>query len=143
MKKTLFALAALSLISASAQAQSNVTIYGVVDAGVTYTSKVGPNNNSRLSVDSGDLSTSRIGFNGVDDKIDRRLQIEIVRQDRSDGEFRAGNETAKDVAQTHFLRCHGRAPWIEVLGAPLGVGADRVCGKLALERFKVDRKSVV
>lgn len=67
MKKTLFALAALSLIGANAQAQSNITIYGVVDAGVTYTSKVGPKNNSRLSVDSGDLSTSRIGFKGLED----------------------------------------------------------------------------
>lgn len=67
MKKTLFALAALSLIGANAQAQTNVTIYGIVDAGVTYTSKVGPNNGSRLSLDSGDTSASRIGFKGTED----------------------------------------------------------------------------
>lgn len=66
MKKTLFALATLSLISASAQAQSNVTVYGIIDAGVTYTSKVGPNNDSRLSVDSGGASASRIGFKGTE-----------------------------------------------------------------------------
>ncbi|MFJ2987379.1 porin [Collimonas sp. NPDC087041] len=67
MKKTAFALAALGLIGASAQAQTNVTIYGVIDTSLTYTSKVGPKNNSRFSVDSGDLSTSRIGFKGTED----------------------------------------------------------------------------
>ena len=67
MKTTVFALAALGLVSVGAQAQSNVVIYGVVDAGVTYTSAVGPHNSSRLSVDSGDLSTSRLGFKGTED----------------------------------------------------------------------------
>ncbi|AIY42622.1 Outer membrane protein [Collimonas arenae] len=67
MKKTVFALVALGLIGANAHAQSNVTIYGVIDTSLTYTSKVGPKNNSRFSVDSGDLSTSRIGFKGVED----------------------------------------------------------------------------
>ncbi|MQR01579.1 porin [Glaciimonas soli] len=67
MKKTVFALAALGVISVSAQAQSSVTIYGILDASITYTSKVGPQNNSRVSLDSGDLTTSRIGFKGVED----------------------------------------------------------------------------
>ncbi|WP_395824761.1 porin [Collimonas sp.] len=67
MKKTAFALAALGLIGASAQAQTNVTIYGVVDTSLTYTGKVGAKNGTRLSVDSGDLSTSRIGFKGTED----------------------------------------------------------------------------
>ncbi|MFC5473512.1 porin [Paraherbaspirillum soli] len=67
MKKTAFALAALALIGANVQAQSNVTIYGVVDTSITYTSKVGAKNDKRFSLDSGDLSTSRIGFKGVED----------------------------------------------------------------------------
>jgi len=67
MKKTVFALAAFGLIGANAQAQTNVTIYGVIDAGLTYTSKVGPKNDSRISLDSGDMATSRIGFRGTED----------------------------------------------------------------------------
>ncbi|MDP5008682.1 MAG: porin, partial [Glaciimonas sp.] len=70
MKQTVLAFAVFSAfgtISTAAQAQSSVTIYGIVDASVTYTSKVGAGNNSRFSLDSGDLSTSRIGFKGVED----------------------------------------------------------------------------
>lgn len=69
MKKTATALAVLTSLglSAAAHAQSSVTVYGVVDLGLTYTSKVGANNGSRFSLDSGDLATSRIGFKGVED----------------------------------------------------------------------------
>lgn len=71
MKKTAFALAALGLIaSTAAQAQSSVTIYGIVDADVSYMSnvaKTGGGNGSRFGIDSGTFSSSRIGFKGVED----------------------------------------------------------------------------
>ncbi|OWY28519.1 porin [Herbaspirillum robiniae] len=72
MKKKAFALAALGLISATAaQAQSSVTIYGLIDTGVTYMSnvkKAGVNENgSRFGIDSGISSSSRIGFRGTED----------------------------------------------------------------------------
>ena len=67
MKKLVFTLSALGLLNASqcAQAQtSSVTVYGVIDMSLVYTSKVGAGNNSRVSVDSGDAMASRIGFRG-------------------------------------------------------------------------------
>ncbi|MFJ3045977.1 porin [Herbaspirillum chlorophenolicum] len=72
MKKTAFALAALGLVASSAQAQSSVTVYGVIDVGLTYTTNATRgttpgSNGSRFSIDSGDLATSRIGFRGVED----------------------------------------------------------------------------
>src|SRR5450830_1885327 len=70
MKNNVFALAALAAlasIATTAQAQSSVTVYGVIDTSLTYTSKVGANNGSRFSIDSGDLATSRIGFKGTED----------------------------------------------------------------------------
>lgn len=69
MKKTTINLAILASVGVTANvfAQSSVTVYGVIDTGLTYTSKVGANNGSRFSVDSGDLATSRIGFKGVED----------------------------------------------------------------------------
>lgn len=68
MKKSVLALAALALVSTVAQAQeSNVTIYGVIDMSLAYTSKVGANNGSRFSLDSGDQMASRIGFRGKED----------------------------------------------------------------------------
>jgi len=64
MQKKLIALAVAGLISAPAMAQSNVTIYGVVDAGFAY-GKSG--DNKFRGVESGLLSASRIGLKGSED----------------------------------------------------------------------------
>ena len=67
MKKlTLVAGAVLGLVSAtSAMAQSSVTLYGIVDAAVSYTSKqVG---GSKTAIDAGQLATSRWGMRGTED----------------------------------------------------------------------------
>ncbi|AJZ56779.1 hypothetical protein OI25_7758 [Paraburkholderia fungorum] len=65
MKKTLIAIAAASLVSTAAMAQSSVTLYGIVDAGVQWTnhnltSKGG--GASTFAVESGGASTSRWGL---------------------------------------------------------------------------------
>jgi len=68
MQKKLIALAIAGLASTAAFAQTNVTIYGVADAsisGTTYLGKTGVQ--SAFKVNSGLLSTSRIGFKGVED----------------------------------------------------------------------------
>lgn len=71
MKKSLMALATLGTIAGSAQAQSSVIIYGIVDTGVTYTNKVlnatTRKTGSKFSVDSGVAQGSRLGFKGVED----------------------------------------------------------------------------
>ncbi len=65
MKKSLIALAALSAFATAAQAQSNVSIYGIVDAGVA--SYDGATAGRTTAVSSGMLSTSRLGFRGTED----------------------------------------------------------------------------
>ncbi|WP_288409100.1 porin [uncultured Herbaspirillum sp.] len=70
MKKSLLALAVLGAFAGAAQAQSSVTIYGIVDTGITYTSKVattGTDTGSKFAVNSGNIQGSRIGFKGVED----------------------------------------------------------------------------
>lgn len=67
MRKTTFAMATMALIGINAHAQNRITIYGVVDTSLIYTRKVGANNGSRFSIDSGDLTASRIGFKGSED----------------------------------------------------------------------------
>ncbi|MDX5444511.1 MAG: porin [Zoogloeaceae bacterium] len=64
MQKKLIALAVAGLVSAPAFAQSNVQIYGVVDAGVV---RGKADNNKFNGVQSGLLSASRIGFRGTED----------------------------------------------------------------------------
>jgi len=64
MKKVLFAVAATGF-AASAFAQSNVTIYGSLDAGVAYVSNLGGGSVARL--DQGTMQPDRIGFRGTED----------------------------------------------------------------------------
>ena len=65
MNKSIIALAIASLCSGSALAQSNVTIYGVVDAGLVR--EGGGPGGSVTGVSSGMASGSRIGFKGKED----------------------------------------------------------------------------
>ncbi|CAD6512414.1 hypothetical protein LMG27952_00591 [Paraburkholderia hiiakae] len=66
MKKKLAIAAAVAATFASASyAQSSVTLYGIVDAGFTYTTNV--NNNAKYALTSGNVQTSRWGLRGVED----------------------------------------------------------------------------
>jgi predicted porin len=64
MKKSLIALAVLAA-SGAAMAQSSVTLFGVIDAGVGYVKNEGNGNVTGLI--SGGNSTSRLGFRGTED----------------------------------------------------------------------------
>jgi len=76
MKKSLFALAAVGAFAGAAQAQSSVSVYGVVDGSFTATtnkskttaagSEVTTNQRNTVNGD-GALSTSRLGFRGNED----------------------------------------------------------------------------
>ncbi|EXI81208.1 MAG: Outer membrane porin protein 32 precursor [Candidatus Accumulibacter appositus] len=67
MQKKLIALAVASLASGAALAQTNVTIYGVADAGYVYSQgnrPSGMSNPNFSGIQSGILSGSRLGFKG-------------------------------------------------------------------------------
>ena len=72
MKKSLFAIAAVTAFAGAAQAQSSVTVYGILDAGYvggnqrTQTSTVTGTNASGFAI-SGAEQTSRLGFKGGED----------------------------------------------------------------------------
>jgi general bacterial porin, GBP family len=65
MQKKIIALAIAGLASTAAFAQSNVTIYGIADVGIAQFR--GNGDPTSTKVISGGLSTSRIGFKGVED----------------------------------------------------------------------------
>lgn len=65
MQKKLIALAIAGLASTGALAQSNVTIYGIVDVGVVWADADGRNDGWKI--DNGLLSGSRLGFKGEED----------------------------------------------------------------------------
>jgi len=77
MKKSLFAVAALSAIAGAAQAQSSVTVYGIMDLGyVGYNTRVATgstqtpqavNKTTGNAFSASGESTSRLGFKGTED----------------------------------------------------------------------------
>jgi general bacterial porin, GBP family len=67
MKKRYYPLACAGLLAAqTAHAQSSVTLYGILDAGVQYTNNVA-NGGSLIRQTSGNINGSRFGFRGSED----------------------------------------------------------------------------
>ena len=65
MKKTLLLAALASVFSTAAHAQSSVTLYGLIDAGVAYTNNAGTG--ARYALTSGNINNSRWGLRGAED----------------------------------------------------------------------------
>lgn len=81
MKKTISTLsiaaaAAMSFMASSAQAQSSVTIYGIVDVGLSSVS-TDDKAAKKTGIDSGLQSQSRIGFKGTED-LGQGLKVNFV-----------------------------------------------------------------
>lgn len=66
MKKTLLALSIIASFAGVAHAQSSVTVYGLVDAGIVNESNGDPAGNT-TRLDSGVKNGSRLGFKGKED----------------------------------------------------------------------------
>jgi predicted porin len=69
MKKSLLAIAAVGAFASTAQAQSSVTVYGILDVGFAgVTTRVGQNKTNSTSFSgAGSESSSRLGFRGNED----------------------------------------------------------------------------
>lgn len=66
MKKATFAVAVLAASTSAAWAQSSVTLYGIVDAAVRYTTNANAGSSTKTMVPGG-LSQSRLGINVTED----------------------------------------------------------------------------
>ena len=67
MKKYSLLMIAAGLSSASAMAQTNVVVYGIVDTSIRYVSSDNAAGNSNIRMDNGAISNSRFGFKGSED----------------------------------------------------------------------------
>jgi len=69
MKKSALALAVMAalFLDPAAKAQSDVQIYGIIDAGIEYANHAAPGDGSVVRVVSGGKNTSRWGFRGSED----------------------------------------------------------------------------
>jgi predicted porin len=68
MKKSLFAIAAVTAFAGAAQAQSSVTVYGILDVGYIGSNQiVGATKTQRSQFGQSAETTSRLGFRGTED----------------------------------------------------------------------------
>jgi predicted porin len=67
MKKSLFAIAAVTAFAGAAQAQSSVTVYGIMDAGYATVTNTTAAGGTTTGLQSGGLAASRLGFRGTED----------------------------------------------------------------------------
>jgi predicted porin len=67
MKKLLIATAALAMVAGTAQAQSSVTVYGIVDINYNSTDRSGTGGARATAQGADSLATSRLGFRGTED----------------------------------------------------------------------------
>jgi predicted porin len=112
MKKSLLTLAVLGAFAGTAFAQSNVTIYGVVDVGFSHFDNAVVTTNR---IDSGIQSGSRIGFRGVEDLGGGLSAIFTL-----ENGFNADNGTFGQPTSTGATRLFGRQAFV---GLNSGYGA--------------------
>jgi predicted porin len=133
MKKLLIATAALAMVAGTVQAQSSVTIYGIVD--MSWQSQ---DNGGTAATSSGmvtdTLASSRLGFRGTED-LGGGLKANFVLE----GSLNAatgttGTTVADDVAAPTF----NRAAWVSLSSANFGelrVGRQDVTGANDIDSF--------
>jgi predicted porin len=132
MKKLLIASAALAMVAGTAQAQSSVTVYGVLDIGVsevkneTTTHSTGATASTKIANTGngdGSLATSRLGFRGTEDLGGGRkanFQLEYDLTDAGTGSTRADGSTASLTTGTTFANFGARYSWVGLEDAKLG-----------------------
>lgn len=74
MKKTVLTLLLAAALPAVALAQSSVTVYGSIDAGLRDQTKVDAAGNSQLTMGTGNYYSNRLGFRGIE-KLDNGLNV--------------------------------------------------------------------
>ena len=125
MQKKLLALAIAGLASSAAFAQSNVTIYGIVDIAYTHSSS---GSSSTSGIDSGGWSSSRIGFRGPEDLGDGMKAIFTL-------EYGLAADVNSGIGNTGGT--NSRQTWVGLQNASgtIKVGRQNTLGKDATDKY--------
>jgi predicted porin len=148
MKKSLLALAALSAFATAAQAQSSVSVYGILDMGYNSTkyenngNVAGANGKTSSMGALSALSSSRIGFRGTEDlggglSANFVLELGFLAQNTNAPNTTTANttdsgtnlDTAADKARTFTVGLSDKA-----LGT-VRIGRDKAPAQLATEKY--------
>ncbi len=121
MKKLLIATAALAMVAGTAQAQSSVTIYGIVDVNVQSAEADATGKSDTLRNANG-LSTSRLGFRGTEDlggglKAEFQLEAQMNPQTGVMGDANVASASRSGQGDAQFFN---REAWAGLSDAKLG-----------------------
>jgi predicted porin len=107
MKKSLLALAAMGAFAGAAHAQSSVTVYGILDLGLTnVTNDNGTNTTSaRTTAEGGAYTTQRLGVRGTEDlgkglRANFNFEMGLGSNGAVGNRIRAAGTTTADTANT-------------------------------------------
>ena len=127
MQKKLLALAIAGLASSAAFAQSNVTIYGIVDVAYTHSSS---GSSSTTGIDSGGWSSSRLGFRGTEDLGDGLKALFTL-------EYGISPDVNSGVGVTSTGGGNERQGWIGLQNASgsIKVGRQNTLGKNGTDKY--------
>ncbi|CAB3761621.1 porin [Paraburkholderia humisilvae] len=89
MNKKVLTTALLATFAGAAHAQSSVTLYGIIDAGISYVNHSGTNSQKLFKYDDGVAQGSRWGMRGTEDLGSGLKAIFVL-----EGGFNSGNGTA-------------------------------------------------
>lgn len=140
MRKNLIAFAIATASAGIASAQSNVTVYGLLDVGYKFTDIA--NQKSQNSIDSGILSTSRIGFKGVEDLGNNLKAIFLLEYklnlDTNEG---IGVEGGKGAARNQYVGLSSsygeiRGGYLQTAGYDFGIATLPLGGSSNLGAYK-------
>ncbi len=129
MKKLLIASAALAMVAGTAQAQSSVTVYGVLDVGVGETkftdnaTVTGFTDRKTKNTGNGDggLATSRLGFRGTEDLGGGTRANFMLEYDLTDAGSGGGAAASTATGEGRVAATLGaRESWIGLSDAKLG-----------------------
>ncbi|KIF82848.1 porin [Noviherbaspirillum autotrophicum] len=128
MKKTLLAFAVMGALAGTASAQSNVTVYGVLDIALNYADNGAAANSRTYSLDNGTQLPSRIGFKGSEDLgggLSASFQLE-------------NGFNSDSGASTQTGRLFGRQAWVGLNGGFGSVKLGRQWAPLFLALAEID-----
>lgn len=107
MRKKIIALAVAGLASVPAFAQTNVTVYGLLDLGFSYrTDNINSAVDSRSGIDSGMANGSRVGFRGTED-LGNGLKAGFVLEQGMGVDTGASNQGGRTFGRQSFLSFSG------------------------------------
>ncbi|MBN8443470.1 MAG: porin [Thauera sp.] len=114
MQKRFIALAIAGLISGPALAQSNVTVYGLVDMGYAYRGdNIVDGVKNRSGIDSGQAAGSRLGFRGVED-LGNGLKAGFLLEQGLFADTGAGRADGNFSRQSYLYLAHDAAGTVQL-----------------------------